>query len=81
MTDTVKQSTYIINSHFLKVTNLKKVDKENMSDEVWATPGFVQGMSFYFRHHGRFYKMEPGAVLFAYLIFDTNDDLFEQHTH
>ena len=55
------------------VPHLKEVDKEKMANEVWATPGFVQGMSFYFRHHGRYYKMVPGEVLYAYLIFDTND--------
>ena len=54
-----------------------------MANEVWATPDFVGGMSFIFRHHGRFYKLVSGAVFYAYLIFDTNTkfDLFAQHTH
>ena len=65
------------------VPHMKNVHKEKMANEVWATPGFVvQGMSFYFRHHGRYYKLVPGKVLYSYLIFDTNAkfDLFEQHT-
>ena len=65
------------------VPHLKEVDEEKMANEVWATPDFVGGMSFIFRHHDRFYKLVSGAVFYAYLIFDTNTkfDLFAQHTH
>ena len=65
------------------IPHLKDVDDENMSDKVWASPGFIQCLSFYYRPHGRYYKMVPGALVYAYCILDTNDrfDSFEQHTY
>ena len=62
------------------IPHLKHIDK--LSYSVWAHPGLFQCLAFYFRHHGGYYKLEPGTVAHAYCIFDTNDrfDLFEQHT-
>ena len=61
------------------IPHLKHIDK--LSNSVWAHPGLFQCLAFYFRHHGGYYKLEPGTVAHAYCIFDTNDrfDLFEQH--
>ena len=61
------------------IPHLKHIDK--LSYSVWAHPGLFQCLAFYFRHHGGYYKLEPGTVAHAYCIFDTNDrfDLFEQH--
>ena len=61
------------------IPHLKHVLK--LSNSVWAHPGLFQCLAFYFRHHGRYYKHEPGTVVYAYCIFDTNERfvLFKQH--
>jgi len=54
------------------IRHLQRGGVWNLSEYVYASPGFFQALRFFFRHWEIYYPLEEGRVVYVYCIFKNN---------